>query len=126
MKKITLIVFALLLSFCSFAQIKVLTVNEFEKQIKATKNLQLIDVRTPQEFEKNHIKGAINIDVRNQEFRTEIEKLDKTKPVFVYCIKGIRSKSACYIFNEAGFKTIYHFEGGLNAWIEAKKEVVSN
>ena len=113
----------LFLSFCSFGQIQIISVDEFEKQLIATKGEQLIDVRTPQEFEKYRIKSAKNINFRSPDFRKEIEKLDKTKPVLIYCLSGARSKSALAIFQEAGFKTVYDLEGGINTWSKAGKPI---
>jgi thioredoxin len=115
--------FVLFLSACSSNLIQVLNVNEFEKQLIATKGEQLIDVRTPQEFEKYRIQSAKNIDFRSPNFRNEIEKLDKTKPVLIYCLSGVRSKSASEVFKEAGFEVIYDLEGGINAWSKAGKPI---
>ena len=111
------------LSTCSSQQIQYLKVEEFEKQLIATKGEQLIDVRTPQEFEKYRIRSAKNIDFRNSGFRKEIEKLDKNKPVLVYCLSGNRSKSAANVLKEAGFKNIYELDGGINSWSKAGKPI---
>ena len=61
---------------------------EFAKTIHK-KGVQLVDVRTPQEYAAGHIPGAINIDVRGTDFDTNVAKLKKTKPVAVYC-KGVK------------------------------------
>ena len=111
-------------AFCACGQqIQTVGVDEFEKQLIATKGEQLIDVRTPQEFEKYRIKSAKNIDYRNPNFSKEIEKLDKTKPVLIYCLSGARSKSALDAFQKAGFKTVYNLDGGINAWSKAQKPI---
>ena len=121
------IIFTVLsLCFCFYScgqQIQTLGADEFEKQLIASKAEQLIDVRTPQEFEKYRIQSAKNIDFRNPDFRKEIEKLDKTKPVLVYCLSGVRSAAASAIFQEAGFKTVYNLSGGINAWSKAGKPI---
>ena len=119
------IVLSSFLTSCSYTrgQIISLDVNEFEKQLIATKGEQLIDVRTPQEFEKYRIQSAKNIDIKSPNFRKEIEKLDKNKPVLVYCLSGVRSKSAANVFKEAGFKTIYELDKGLNGWSKAGKPI---
>ena len=108
---------------CSSQQIQNMNVEEFEKQLIVTKGEQLIDVRTPQEFEKYRIRSAKNLDVRNPNFRREIEKLDKNKSVLVYCLSGARSKSAANVFKEAGFKNIYELDGGINSWSKAGKPI---
>jgi len=105
------------------AQNQSLTVDEFEKQLIATKGEQLIDVRTPQEFEKYRIRSAKNMNVGSRDFRNAIEKLDKNKPVLVYCLSGNRSKSAMTILREAGFKTVYELDKGINAWSSAGKPI---
>jgi len=104
-------------------QIQTINADEFEKKLIATKGEQLIDVRTPQEFERYRIQSAKNIDFRSPNFRKEIEKLDKNKPVLVYCLSGARSMGAMSVFLEAGFKTVYNLDGGLNAWSRAGKPI---
>ena len=106
---------------CSSKQIRCLNANEFEKQINTTKCEQLIDVCTQTEFEKCHILGAKNIDFRSPDFRMEIEKLDKAKPVLVYCLSGVRSKLTASICKKTGFERIYELDKGLRAWMEAGK-----
>jgi len=98
-------------------------VNEFEKQIIATKGEQLIDVCTPREFEKYHIPNAKNIDFRSRGFRKQIEALDKTKPVLIYCLSGVRSKITAMMCHKAGFKTIYELDKGMKGWMKAEKTV---
>jgi len=104
-------------------QMQTINSDEFETKLIATKGEQLIDVRTPQEFEKYRIKSAKNIDFRSPNFRNEIEKLDKNKPVLIYCLSGARSRSALAVFQDAGFKTVYNLDGGINAWSRAGKPI---
>ena len=111
---------------CGGKNIQTVDIDKFEKQLQATKAEQLIDVRTPQEFEKYHIQGARNIDFRNPDFKKEIEKLDKTKPVLIYCLSGVRSKTALNVFREAGFTTVYELDGGINAWSKSGRPLVED
>lgn len=110
-------------SACSSGQIQSLDTDEFENQLIATKGEQLIDVRTFQEFEKYRIPSAKNIDFNKPGFRREIENLDKHKPVLIYCLSGVRSKSASAVFREAGFKIVYELDRGINAWSKAGKSI---
>ena len=123
MKRITLTIVFTSFFLCAFAQLQSVPVDEFEKQLISVKGEQLIDVRTPQEFEKYRITGAKNIDFRNPDFQQEIEKLDKNKPVLIYCLAGPRSKAALDVFEKAGFKTVYELSGGINAWSKAGKSI---
>ena len=111
---------------CGGQNLQTVDVEEFEKHLYATKGEQLIDVRTPQEFAKYHIRSAQNIDFRSPNFKKEIEKLDKTKPVLIYCLSGARSKSALSVFREAGFTTVYDLNGGINAWSKFGKPLVED
>ncbi|MEO5591932.1 MAG: rhodanese-like domain-containing protein [Chitinophagaceae bacterium] len=124
MKKIIKVLLFLLLSKASISQHKsVLTVNEFEKAIQA-KSVQLIDVRTPQEFKEGYIKGAVNADWQSgKQFAEEVKKLDKTKPVYLYCLSGIRSSKAADWLAENGFAEVINLEGGIKAWKAAEKKV---
>jgi len=88
----------------------------FSEKITATPNAQIIDVRTPQEFAGGHIDKAINIDWLGDNFEANVQKLDKTKPVFVYCKTNNRSQIAAKKLEELGFKTIYNMQGGLLKW----------
>ena len=106
---------------CSSKQIQCLNVDEFEKQLITTKGEQLIDVCTKKEFEKCSIPGARNIDYRSSDFRIEIEKLDKTKPILVYCLSGVRSKLTALVCKKAGFECIFELDPGLRGWLEAGK-----
>ena len=110
---------------CSSKQIQCLDVDEFEKQFIITKGEQLIDVCTQDEFKKCCIPGAKNIDYRSSVFRSEIEKLDKTKPILIYCMSGVRSKLTALVCKKVGFVSIYELHPGLRGWMEAGKQTFS-
>ena len=94
---------------------KLLTPIEFKLQIE-NKDVQLVDVRTPQEFISGHIANANNIDLFSEKFNIEFEKLDKEKPVYVYCRSGSRSAQAANKLINMGFKEIYDLDGGYLNW----------
>jgi rhodanese-related sulfurtransferase len=110
-----LISFIGLLSSVCFSQEK-LSPEAFQQKIKNTPKAQVIDVRTPSEFETAHLKNAQNINYYDFTFRSQLEKLDKNQPVFVYCKAGPRSQRALAIFKEMGFKQMYELQGGFLAW----------
>lgn len=87
----------------------------FKKTI-ASKKVQLLDVRTPAEFSAGNITGATNLDVKSGQFKDMAGKLDKKRPVAVYCLSGMRSAKAANILKEMGFKKIYNLDGGYLAW----------
>ena len=88
----------------------------FDNKLKETANAQLIDVRGSGEFINGHIKDAQNINWNSPEFEGEVSKLDKSKPIFVYCLSGGRSASAVTKLKEMQFKEIYELKGGVSAW----------
>ncbi|MDO5654551.1 MAG: rhodanese-like domain-containing protein [Flavobacteriaceae bacterium] len=96
--------------------VDVVSVTEFEQRITEP-NVQIIDARTAKEYTDGHIENAQNMDVLQIEnFRTEIQKLDKEKPVLVYCKSGKRSQKASQILEEEGFTKVIDLKGGYNAW----------
>lgn len=98
-----------------------LSCKEFDEKVKATENAQLIDVRTPEEYTAGTIGAAINIDYYADNFKDEISKFDKERPIFVFCAKGGRSGEAAGICKELGYKEIYDLDGGFMAWREYDK-----
>ncbi len=97
-----------------------LSVEAFEKGI-AQSNIQVLDVRTPREYESGHLKNAFLADWNNQdEFKTRVAALDKSKPVYTYCLSGGRSNAATNWLIENGY-TAYNLAGGTIAWKGAGK-----
>lgn len=96
--------------------IKSLAPVSFSKEIGMIENPQLIDVRTPEEFNAGHILDAENINWLGDNFVSDVEKLDKSKPIFVYCKSGGRSAKAAAKLEELGFKNIYELQGGILKW----------
>lgn len=71
-------------------------------------NALLIDVRTPEEYRKEHIDGAINIPVYEiDNIKNEI--IDQDKVILVYCSTGKRSKIVKQILMQNGYKNVYTF-----------------
>lgn len=85
-------------------------------------SLQLVDVRTAEEFGVSHLKDAQNICVTEEDFQEKVKTLDKDKPVYVYCKSGGRSARAAVILAEMGFTKIYDLAGGITAWEEDGRE----
>lgn len=98
-----------------------LSVDDFENKLKENSQVQLVDVRTPDEYNQAHLKNAVNYDINSNEFKTQIASLDKSKPVMVYCLSGGRSSSAADLMAEAGFLEIYDMQGGFIKWNASKK-----
>ncbi|WP_374166539.1 rhodanese-like domain-containing protein [Arcticibacter sp. MXS-1] len=89
---------------------------KFERKLQSKQEHTLLDARTPAEFAKGHIAGAVNINVKDSTFSAQIKTLDKSKPVYVYCRSGVRSAKAAEVLKNEGFAQIYNLKGGIQAW----------
>lgn len=94
------------------------------KTLIAIDEVQLVDVRTPEEFMECHLNSAKNINIYAPDFKQKIAQLDKEKPVYLYCRSGKRSAKAAKILQELGFKKVYDLDGGIKLWQEEQLEVV--
>lgn len=85
--------------------------------LKASSNSEIIDVRTPDEFDDGYIEGARLLNIQDSsKFMAELEKLEKDKDYFVYCRSGRRSEMACQIMENAGIENAYNLQGGILDW----------
>lgn len=95
---------------------EVLDKNAYKVAIRQ-KKVQLVDVRTPREYKGGHIGKAINIDLfQRGSFKQAFEKLDKKKPVYLYCRTGSRSRKAAQKILDMGFEKVYDLKGGYIHW----------
>ena len=112
-----MVMFTTQASGCNSTGDKIVSVSasEFNEEIK-TDSVQLLDVRTPQEYADGHIDGALNIDVHADDFRQMAEKeLSKSSTILVYCRSGRRSLDAADILTQLGYKVI-NLKGGIIEW----------
>ena len=89
---------------------------EAKEMISSNANLQIIDVRTGGEVAQGIIEGAVQMDISKPNFEKELDKLDKTRPVLVYCAAGGRSKTAQNIMKEKGFENVANLTQGYSGW----------
>ena len=81
--------------------------------------VQLVDVRTPDEFAAGNIPGSVNIDVLTGHFgETAATMLDKAYTVAVYCRSGNRSKNAAKTLSMMGYNVV-ELDGGYNDWVKS-------
>ena len=100
-----------------------LSVDDFEQKLNTDPNIQLVDVRTPEEYAGGHVKNALNINYNAGDFADRIGKLDKSKPVLVYCLSGGRSGAAAGKMQDMGFTAVYDMAGGMMKWRGAGKPI---
>ncbi len=98
------------------SSIKQITVEKAKEAVEG-KDVQFIDVRTIEEYKSGHAPKTVNLPLDSLE--QSLEKLDKTKPVYVICQTGRRSQKGAEILEKNGFKELYNIEGGTSAWESA-------
>lgn len=88
--------------------------------------VELIDVRTPVEFQEVHIKGAQNIPLDSLDIQSVINARGSKSgnPIYVICRSGMRGGKACEKFLASGFDEVVNVEGGVMAWDAAQFPVV--
>lgn len=101
------------------------SVPAFEKEMMSD-SVQLLDVRTPEEYAEGHINGAININAQSDKFReTAVKKLSKDSTVLVYCRSGRRSLTAAEILTKLGYNVV-NLKGGIIEWEENGRPVTDS
>ena len=115
--------FFLLFSLLVFSQentqvYEVLSYDDFKNQIN-NDNVLLFDIRTMDELNSGHLKGSINIDFYEEKlFDKFFKKVNKSKPIYIYCRSGNRSKKSSEKLKKLGFVKIFDLEGGYKNWIK--------
>ena len=124
LKGFIIVIFSTLFTSCSSHQgIESVTADEFENALYDG-HVQLLDVRSADEYAQGHIANAENIDVQQPDFIDKAQaKLDYTNPVYVYCHSGRRSMLAAQKLVKAGFKVV-NLRDGIVGWEDAGKPVL--
>jgi len=101
----------------------VITNDQLQKMVDGG-GITILDVRTPEEWEKGYIKDAVLIDIYDPDFLSKATALDKEKPMVIYCAAGGRSATATTKLLKEGFLEIYDLGGGFRGWIAEKRPSV--
>src|SRR5450432_881264 len=92
-------------------------VDSFAAKINRQLNPQIIDVRTSEEFKINHIKGAIAINLKGDNYLDGLKQFDKVKPVFIYAIQNSRPDLLAQELYKTGYTKVFELKGGIAARI---------
>lgn len=124
MRLVVVSVLFLLISCNSGAQTgKELSADQFEKDLQQG-DVQLLDVRTADEYRSGHIKKALQANWNDQkEFADRTSALDKQKPVYIYCLSGPRSSAAAEWLRTNGFVQVVELKPGFSGWKRSGKPV---
>ncbi len=93
-----------------------ISAQDVKKAMDNHENVILLDVRTPMEFSRGKIEGAVNVPV--DEVSAKIEQVipDKSATIYVYCLSASRSPFAVEMMNELGYQHVFNMTSGLLAW----------
>ncbi len=100
-------------------EVLTLQAQTFQQKIQQTPEAQVLDVRTPEECASGMIAKATQIEYGTDDFEQKLNKLDKKKPVFVYCRSGGRSAKAAEKLKTLGFEKIFDLQGGIKSWTDS-------
>ncbi|CAA0173794.1 rhodanese-like domain-containing protein [Tenacibaculum maritimum] len=110
--------FLLVTLSCITDSIKEISVKDLKKVLTSkNEKVQLVDVRTKEEYQKEWIQSSVLIDIKNENFEELVDReLNKNEPVYLYCKSGKRSSSAFRVLKKKGFKKVFSLEGGIVNW----------
>ena len=89
----------------------------------AKKGTLVIDVRKPFEYSVGTFKNAMNPNIQNfRDFPKFLNKIEKTKPVAMFCTGGIRCEKASIFLKQKGFKNVFQLKGGIINYLNKTKK----
>ena len=106
-------------------EIQVVTAEEMQ-ELSQLDDVQLIDFNAPAKQEEPLIENLQHIDYLSSSFKQDIEKIDKSKPVIVYCKSSKHSANCKEKMKEAGFVKIYDLDSTIAKWKYKGFEIKSN
>ncbi len=80
----------------------------------SNKETLVVDARKPFEYDVGTFENSINPNIQNfRDFPKYLKKIDKTKPVAMFCTGGIRCEKASIFLKRKGFKNVFQLKGGI-------------
>ncbi|MBO3804210.1 MAG: PEGA domain-containing protein [Candidatus Brockarchaeota archaeon] len=86
--------------------------------IESDRSLQIVDVRSPDEYKAGHVEGAINMPLATLKQRMSELDVERSVLILIYCASGMGSVLGAGILHAAGFN-VYHMDGGIIDWVGA-------
>ena len=77
---------------------------------------RILDVRDPEEYEKGHLPGAINVPLHQITKRVPYLMPNRRRPLLVYCGSGARSLPAAQVLSVMGYGNLYNLQRGIANW----------
>ncbi|SJZ58076.1 rhodanese-like domain-containing protein [Selenihalanaerobacter shriftii] len=113
---IALVVFVIFKSFSMTRNkgYESISVTEAKEMITKEKDVVVVDVRKPHEFNDGHISGAKSIPL--SQLKDKYKSLDSNKKIIMVCTAGVRSARGSKLLVQQGFDKVYNLSGGMLAW----------
>ena len=92
-----------------------ITVEELKQQVDAKKDLFILDVREPHEYQICNLNGYL---IPLGDLPKRIHELDSSREIVAHCRSGVRSGKAVTFLRQAGFKKVHNLTGGILAWAD--------
>ncbi len=102
------------------SKFQLITPDDALKLIEEHPEIVIIDIRPEEDYKRDHIPGAQNLDYDGHDFQHKADRLDKSKKYLIYCKSGVRSEYFMGKMKESGFDEVYAILGGYVGW-EVKK-----
>ena len=103
-------------SMQALPEIITLSQKDFFDELSKDSAAVLVDVRSIEEYQEGHLRNAVMIDFRHDDFKEKISAYDKNETYFLYCRSGNRSMRAAELMQKMGFIAIYNLKGGLSVF----------
>ncbi len=116
MRLVFLLTFFFLLACSGKNSAQMISAVDLHKIIANDLTAQVVDVRTVEEFNRGHLPKAVNLNVKDSE---QLSRIDKSRPVYVYCQVGGRSAAAAEFLKEKGYN-VFDLEKGILGWRAAE------
>ena len=110
-------IFSKLFGWLPLGPVAEISAEDMRTQLKkARREIQLVDVRTPEEFKRGHIKGSLNVPLSILKKQVAALPFDKDRQIIAICYSATRSIPALRILSDAGYKDAVQLQGGLRVW----------
>ena len=108
----------------AYADVTPVTVKQAVERMEKSSEIIVVDIRTPEEFAKGHLRKAINFNMNDEGFAKQLAKLDREKTYLMHCRSGGRSTASLPVWNRLGFKNVLHLSSGTLGWAKAGQPLV--
>jgi molybdopterin/thiamine biosynthesis adenylyltransferase/rhodanese-related sulfurtransferase len=92
-----------------------ITVEELKQQLDSKKDLFILDVREPHEYQICNLNGYL---IPLGDLPKRVHELDSSRDIVAHCRSGVRSGKAVTFLRQAGFKKVHNLTGGILAWAD--------